>query len=553
MKMIKKLFGSVVALAMAFALTTSVSAAKVTVETETGKTNLSGRTFTAYQIFKGTKSGDTPDEVLADVTWGDAITSAQAETTLINSLKNNFTDVDAVKKLKTTSEAKEVAKALDGFTDDQGIKLAKVIYDVLADNDAEDKKIPDNVDKTVLKPENGEYSALVQDGYYLIVDETTTGSVNPAVLQVVGDITIKPKTEDVDVTKEVEDKENGKSQGFGNSADYSIGDSITFRLSAQVPDMTHYDTYKFNFIDTLSNGLSFNDDIKVYSVSAKEVNGVLTYDEEGLVKTNLIGSNHYTLTDETLDNGGGSFSVNLPDLKTTPYGSSKRYITAGDFIVIEYTATLNSSAAFQENNKVKLEYSNNPNTGGDGETTEKTVYVYNFTLNGTKVDGALTTEKLEGAEFIITRNNNEYALVTNGKITMWTKWDGKKESLPKEGNIKSAKDGTFSIIGLDAGDYKLYEVVAPTGYNTPANPFEIKITADHDGSSVTDLTMTVDGTSGTGDTNTGVVTGNILNTKGTTLPETGGMGTTMLYVIGGVLLVGSAILLITKKRMSNEG
>lgn len=553
MKMIKKLFGSVVALAMAFALTTSVSAAKVTVESETGKTNLSGRTFTAYQIFKGTKSGDPGQEILADVTWGDAITSAQAATTLISSLKNNFTDVDAVKDLKTTSEAKEVAKALDGFTEDQGIKLAKVIYDVLADNDAEDKKIPDNVDKTVLKPENGEYSATVQDGYYLIVDETTTGSVNPAVLQVVGDITIKPKTEDVDVTKEVEDKENGTSQGFGNSADYSIGDSITFRLSAQVPDMTHYDTYKFNFIDTLSNGLSFNDDIKVYSVSAKEVNGVLTYDEEGLVKTNLIGSNHYTLTDETLDNGGGSFSVNLPDLKTTPYGSSKRYITAGDFIVIEYTATLNSSAAFQENNKVKLEYSNNPNTGGDGETSEKTVYVYNFTLNGTKVDGALNSEKLEGAEFIITRNDNEYALVTNSKITGWEDWDGNKDSLPKNGNIKSAKDGTFSIIGLDAGDYNLYEVVAPTGYNTPAKPFEIKITATHDGSAVTNLNMTVDGTSGNGDKDLGVVTGNILNTKGTTLPETGGMGTTMLYVIGGVLLVGSAILLITKKRMSNEG
>lgn len=553
MKMIKKLFGSVVALAMAFALTTSVSAAKVTVESETGKTNLSGRTFTAYQIFKGTKSGDPGQEILADVTWGDAITSAQAATTLISSLKNNFTDVDAVKNLKTISEAKEVAKALDGFTDDQGIKLAKVIYDVLADNDAEDKKIPDNVDKTVLKPENGEYSATVQDGYYLIVDETTTGSVNPAVLQVVGDITIKPKTEDVDVTKEVEDKENGTSQGFGNSADYSIGDSITFRLSAQVPDMTHYDTYKFNFIDTLSNGLSFNDDIKVYSVSAKEVNGVLTYDEEGLVKTNLIGSNHYTLTDETLDNGGGSFSVNLPDLKTTPYGSSKRYITAGDFIVIEYTATLNSSAAFRENNKVKLEYSNNPNTGGDGETSEKTVYVYNFTLNGTKVDGALNSEKLEGAEFIITRNDNEYALVTNGKITGWEDWNGNKDSLPKNGNIKSAKDGTFSIIGLDAGDYNLYEVVAPTGYNTPAKPFEIKITATHDGSAVTDLNMTVDGTSGNGDKGLGVVTGNILNTKGTTLPETGGMGTTMLYVIGGVLLVGSAILLITKKRMSNEG
>lgn len=551
--MIKKLFGSVVALAMAFALTTSVSAAKVTVESETGKTNLSGRTFTAYQIFKGTKSGDPGQEILADVTWGDAITSAQAATTLISSLKNNFTDVDAVKDLKTTSEAKEVAKALDGFTEDQGIKLAKVIYDVLADNDAEDKKIPDNVDKTVLKPENGEYSATVQDGYYLIVDETTTGSVNPAVLQVVGDITIKPKTEDVDVTKEVEDKENGTSQGFGNSADYSIGDSITFRLSAQVPDMTHYDTYKFNFIDTLSNGLSFNDDIKVYSVSAKEVNGVLTYDEEGLVKTNLIGSNHYTLTDETLDNGGGSFSVNLPDLKTTPYGSSKRYITAGDFIVIEYTATLNSSAAFQENNKVKLEYSNNPNTGGDGETSEKTVYVYNFTLNGTKVDGALNSEKLEGAEFIITRNDNEYALVTNSKITGWEDWDGNKDSLPKNGNIKSAKDGTFSIIGLDAGDYNLYEVVAPTGYNTPAKPFEIKITATHDGSAVTNLNMTVDGTSGNGDKDLGVVTGNILNTKGTTLPETGGMGTTMLYVIGGVLLVGSAILLITKKRMSNEG
>lgn len=576
MKMIKKLFGSVVALAMAFALTTSVSAATVTVDSETGKTNLSGRTFTAYQIFKGTKSGDTPNEVLADVTWGDAIISAEAQTKLISSLKNNFTDVAAVQSLEETSEAKEVAKALDGFTEDQGIKLAKVIYDVLAGN-AADKKIPNNVTKTVLEPKDGEYFATVEDGYYLIVDESTTGSVNPAVLQVVGDITIKPKTEDVDVVKTVKDGSDGlNNEGYGSNADYSIGDTVPFRLAAKVPDMTHYDTYKFEFVDTLSTGLNLNKgSIKVYVAT----------DAEGTNKQEISTTGENALatiiTEGFTGENAPSFKVTLPNLKNISYTSNEvttNNIT-GKYIVVEYTAQMNSNAAFREENKVKLVYSNNPNTGGDGETQEKKVYVFDFTLNGLKKDGANQNIDLSGAGFIISRTvttdegenkkvQKQYAAVDSDtkKITGWRDWNGDTSKLPeeiKEGNITS-QEGKFTVIGLDAGKYELYEVKAPTGYNTPEKPFELEIIADHSNSNDVKLsyklgnpTITNETTEASGtvsmpvDNNngSGVVAPTILNNKGTTLPETGGMGTTMIYIVGGILLLGSAILLITKKRI----
>ncbi len=573
MKMIKKLFGSVVTLAMAFALTTSVSAATITVDSEIGKTDLSGRTFTAYQIFKGTKSGDPGQEILADVTWGDAITSAQAATTLISSLKNNFTDVAAVESLKNTSEAKEVAKALDGFTDDQGIKLAKVIYDVLAGN-AEDKKIPDNVDKTVLEPKNGEYSATVQDGYYLIVDETTTGSVNPAVLQVVGDITIKPKTEDVDVVKTVKDGSDGlNNEGYGSNADYSIGDTVPFRLAAKVPDMTHYDIYKFEFVDTLSSGLDLNEDsIKVYVATDAEGTDKQEIETTGDNPLATIKTKGFT------SENAPSFTVTLPNLKAIKYGNETSEIT-GKYIVVEYTAKMNSNAAFREENKVKLVYSNNPNTGGDGETQEKKVYVFDFTLDGLKKDGAGQQIVLSGAGFIVSRTvttgegetqtiKKQYATVNpkTKKITGWENWTGETSDLPenlKNGNITS-ENGKFTVIGLDAGKYELYEVKAPTGYNTPEKPFELEIIADHSNSDKVNLsyklgnpTITNETTEAPGtvsmpvgnNNGSGVVAPTILNNKGTTLPETGGMGTTMIYIVGGILLLGSAILLITKKRI----
>lgn len=416
------------------------------------------------------------------------------------------------------------------------------------------------------------------DGNYVIFGAEADGlDVFHSYITDICDITIKPKTEDVDVVKTVKDGSDGlNNEGYGSNADYSIGDTVPFRLAAKVPDMTHYDTYKFEFVDTLSTGLNLNKgSIKVYVAT----------DAEGTNKQEISTTGENALatiiTEGFTGENAPSFKVTLPNLKNISYTSNEvttNNIT-GKYIVVEYTAQMNSNAAFREENKVKLVYSNNPNTGGDGETQEKKVYVFDFTLNGLKKDGANQNIDLSGAGFIISRTvttdegenkkvQKQYAAVDSDtkKITGWRDWNGDTSELPeeiKEGNITS-QEGKFTVIGLDAGKYELYEVKAPTGYNTPEKPFELEIIADHSNSNDVKLsyklgnpTITNETTEASGtvsmpvDNNngSGVVAPTILNNKGTTLPETGGMGTTMIYIVGGILLLGSAILLITKKRI----
>lgn len=568
MKTLKKILGGVVAFLMLCVIATSSFATTITVEKDPSKTNLDGRTFTAYQIFSGRKDDVDDKEVLSDVQWGSAFSDEIKQTVLLSGLQDSKTFGSKFKDL-TVDKPAEIAKAMDGFTEADGIELAKIIYDALADTTT--KKIPNEITHTDLTKTNDSYTANVDTGYYLIVDETTTGSVNPAVLQVVGDITIKPKTEDVVLKKTVLDSENGKADSqYESSADYNIGEDVPFRLAAKVPMMTHYDEYKFQFADTLSAGLSLNEDsVKVYVAS----------DEKGTTNKAEITGNQAVLNTNpgtiTLNNTttiNPSFTVTLADLKTTKgtLNGQEVAVEAGNWIIVEYTARLNEQAIFKNDNKVQLIYSNNPNTGGDGFTDEQKVYVFTFTLDGTKVDG---TTKLKDAEFAITRNVPDLdseedgatkvqyrAKSTDNKVVWKDLGDQKIDKVTDAEIFKSAEEtGLFEIKGLDAGDYELWEVKAPAGYNTPKDPFKIKIEAEHDGTAgtVTSLTLKIDdstiteGNAGAG--NTGTLAFNIQNNKGTTLPETGGMGTTMLYVAGGILLVGSAVLLVTKKRMGHEG
>lgn len=580
MKILKKMLGGVVAFLMFCVIATPSFAANITVQQPTdGKTNLSGRTFTAYQIFSGRKDVVDGEEVLSDVDWGTAFSNNDNKTALLTALKGSPSFGSKFTNL-SIDKPSEIAKAMDGFTESQGVELAKLIYNALADSD---RQIPDSVAGTELRPnQSGDYEAKdIPDGYYLIVDETETGSVNPAVLQVVGDITITPKTQDIPVGKEVKDNEVG--EGYGESADYSIGDDVPFRLFAPIPDMTHFDTFEFKFHDTLSDGLTFNNNsIKAYLVNSTTKDGITTYDESELNENHLITVDRYdliypTMVGDTANNQ--KFTVKFDNLKTIPN------VEKGKYIVIEYTAKLNSQASLgntANTNEVYLEYSNNPNTGGTGDTGPVKVYVYTFTLNGEKRDGQNPDIKLEDARFIISKTvGNEYfyanvdstgKIVTHKEINEdgeeidvpeWISWEGTAaaaKAIGENGNIKSDKDGKFKIEGLDAGTYQLWETKAPEGYNTPTVPFIVQIKADHSKENVVNTNVIIYKEGETAPdfkddnaTTTGIVKVDVDNNKGTTLPETGGMGTTMLYIAGGILLVGSAVLLVTKKRMGHEG
>lgn len=524
MKHMKKIVSVLLTMVMVFAMTMVASAATVTVPSDG---ILKDHTFTAYQVFSGREEGG----ILSDVQWGsginsDAFLAALKADTTYGSLFSDCTDAAAVAK-------------------------------VLGDNNT-NTALANAVAELAYANKTGSGTALTSgenelaDGYYLIVDTTenvAAGSAyNTALLQVVGDINITVKTDAPTVEKKVleDDKYNqdgGYGQGYNDVADYNMGDAVSFHLIGSVPDMSRYDTYKYIFHDTLSAGLTLNEDsIKVYVAS----------DKAGTDKTEITGW--------TKAVNGQSFTVSFADLKTVSG------VSQGKYIIVEYTATLNQNAVVGLDgnpNTVYLEYSNKPDQSGEGDTDntgntpEDKVIVFTYELDTTKVDGQDNTKKLEGAEFKLHNADNKWAIVNNdGKVTGWADTEEGGSTLTSDAN------GLFKVIGLDDGTYYLKETKAPTGYNLLSSEITVVITATTtngqtwtDGqasSALTKLEVTADGTAGTGDTSTGIAGITVANNKGSTLPETGGMGTTIFYVLGSILVLGAAVLLITRKRMGAQ-
>lgn len=521
MKHLKKLAGVLLALAMVFTLALPAFAATVTVPSEG---ILKNHTFTAYQIFSGREEGG----ILSDVQWGSGINSD----TFLAALKadttygSTFTDC---------TDAAAVAKVLGENNTNTGLAnaVAKLAY----------------ANKTGAGTALTSGENTLADGYYLVVDTTENvgegGAYNASLLQVVGDINITVKTDAPTVEKKVleDDKykqDGGYGTGYNDVADYNMGDAVPFHLIGSVPDMSRYDTYKYIFHDTLSAGLTLNkDSIKVYVASDK------------------AGTDKAEITGWTKAVNGQSFTVSFTDLKAVS-GVSK-----GQYIIVEYTATLNQNAVVGLDgnpNKVYLEYSNKPDQSGSGvtdntgKTPEDKVIVFTYELDTTKVDGQDNTKKLEGAEFKLHNADNKWAIVDgDNKVTGWA------DNEEGGSTLTSDENGLFKVIGLDDGTYYLKETKAPAGYNLLSKEITVVITATTtngqtwtDGqasSALTKLAVTADGKAGTGDTSTGIAGITVANNKGSTLPETGGMGTTLFYVLGGGLVLVAVVLLVTKKRM----
>ena len=246
--------------------------------------------------------------------------------------------------------------------------------------------------------------------------------------------------------------------------------------------------------------------------------------------------------------------------------------TKTDTIIVQYTATLNKSAAVEGNdNKVKLEYSNDPNKEGTGTTTKKEVKVYTFQMNVEKIANDASKTKLKDAKFVLgTKDNLDLGTIddngvpTNttdlipviaGSAPLYTVNDNLTSNDTKQHVMSTNENGALNIVGLKPGTYYLYETKAPDGYNRLTKPVKIEIKVTNDGTVTTmpTITATVDDNTANPITATDdiIKTVQVVNNAGSTLPSTGGMGTKLFYAVGGILMAGAAIVLVVRKRRSD--
>lgn len=444
--------------------------------------------------------------------------------------------------------AKTAGIKLDGATVTEGT-LIEALSKLTTDGDKETlqtfaKAVYTNIkglDADAALDLNDKDSLDIAQGYWLFVDTTTYTGTDSAkslfILDTHGkeELEVTPKQSVPTVDKEVK------------KPSYSIGDTVEFTLTGTMDEYLYaYEDYTYKFHDTLSDGLTLDQSSFVVKLDGKQLEKdtdyTITYKAEGA--TNACGESGCKC----------SFVIAMTDL------SARDDVTTNSKIVVTYKATLNENAEIGtpgNPNKVYLEYTNDYYTGATGNTKEDVVKVFTFELDVTKVDGK-DNEPLKGAEFILYRegkNGNEYLQVENKKVKDWVTTKGDASTLTSD------EDGKFVIKGLEEGTYYLEETKAPEGYNLLKNPIKLVIDADyeretgtdHDVIELTELTLAVnDGDPEDGTLSSGIVATDVENNSGFELPSTGGIGTTIFYVAGGIMVVGAAVLLVTKRRMKTE-
>ena len=341
-------------------------------------------------------------------------------------------------------------------------------------------------------------------GYYLVQSDlgalcsldTTTPSVT------IREKNAKPTTE-----KEVEEDSDSR---FGGHNDADIGQTVNFKTTINVIDG---DPRNYVLHDEMSDGLTFDGSSVKVTKNGEEIKA------------------GYELVIEPTDDC--TFEVKFDNGLLKP----------NDVVVVTYSATLNANAVVGGTgnaNETHLSYTNTDNTTGKTQPSETRTYTWSmdvlkYTMKGNE------EVKLEGAQFKLYKEVGDaktktYAIAADGKITDWT------NEASKATVFTSDKDGKIEIKGLDADTYYLEEIEAPAGYNKLKDPIEVKITAtvDQDGNGTATVSY--------GENSTGTVM--VLNQTGAELPSTGGVGTTVFYVVGGLLVAVAVVLLVTKKKMS---
>jgi fimbrial isopeptide formation D2 family protein/LPXTG-motif cell wall-anchored protein len=558
---------------------TAIPAIPTAAETATYKITIKGddvadgHTYEAYQIFSAdsaTKNSGSDELKLNNIKW---TTNTTAE-----KIKGFITEVKGNSEFGGSGSSNWFSDITVEATDYTAEQFAKIMVDKFPVNaTAKTNVLAEIANKYFATTAAGTSEVSGKDavisglsaGYYLVKDQDnslagTNKVYSKYMMQVVGDTTVNAKAGKTSLSKEVS---NTLDKTYTEGVQASVGDTVYFKLTATLPNYTaDYKSYKLVFKDTLSEGLTYSQIESAYITDGTE--------------ETALGTSDYTVATTTSD-GKTVLTIRTVDLKTVD--SNLQY---GDTVVIKYSAVLNEKAVFGNDgniNSAVLYYTNDPyDTGIDdkgnptnpddpgkgGETPEDHAYVFTYKVDVTKVDRNNTSATLGGAKFKVYKETTgsgstkkEYLKKTtaDGKTTVsWTE----TEADGYEFTSSSASDtkGQFSIEGLAAGTYYLVETEAPSGYAKLTEPIKFQIIAtvtnepDKDKATTTALSMDVAGSQiDSTDANLGTVAMTVKNgADGQTLPETGGIGTTIFYIVGGILVVGAALIVIVRKRMSME-
>jgi fimbrial isopeptide formation D2 family protein/LPXTG-motif cell wall-anchored protein len=523
-----------------------------------------GKSYNIYRIFDLTLSGEaTENSTAADGTSTSKTTYSNYAYSITSDWVNFFVGdsaagkeylVEATADNKTTYSGKDQL-SYDGKTyyiniNDNNLvaftKAALTYAAILTYNDGQETANSTTVSFSNIKL--GYYlvypvgAAELKSGYSSICSLTTTNK----------DASVNIKADYPSISKEI----TGITRNDATAAQdgsVQIGDTVSYKIKGTVPDVTGYSSYTYKVSDTMSEGLTFGS------------NSTVTV-QFGTGTASQISATTDASANPTLTIANNGFVL---EYDMVAYLNSNSTIKAGDPITITYSATINSKAVDTTiNNEAKLVYSNDPtsNTTNTGNDTKKEVNVYSFNIDITKYVTDSDT-KLGNAVFVLfkgTESDKKYLKQdATTKVITWV--SDQSQATPFTTSSETDKLGTVSIDGLAAGTYYLEETTAPAGYNKLANPITIVLTAtkNTDGSLST-WSAKVDNTTVT-DQNADsslktylndsakTLTIGVENSTGSLLPSTGGMGTTIFFVAGGILVVGAMILLIARWRMKMEG
>lgn len=526
-KAMKKLMAALLAVAMVCAMAIPAFAAGTGSNTLTINGKTAGHTYEAYQVF----TGDLKGSVLSNIVWGDGVDG-----------DGILNDTGLPSSLRGLSSAAALAAELAKLSpsSDEVNTFAEVVSKHLT------------AIKYTSTESNTTYTINnLPDGYYFIKDATVSmpagATYSRYMLNIVTNLAINAKDTTVTLDKQIKHNETGV---WGVVGDNQIGDTVEFRTITTVPDTTGYTDYTYEIHDTMSPELTSK--VKTDSDITIKVND-----------TTVLDATYYNVTvDPTNSN---TFTVSVKIIDAVKAG----VLHANDNLHTYYSGVLNESAKIYDkgcqDNEAYLEYSNNPTSGGTGETPKKTVYDWTFKVNVTKVDGNDKTQRLEGAVFVLseksgldldpgkdgtpTKNQTSLIKLVDNHDGTYTVAD---TTTTTTYTMTTPAGGQISIKGLDdEKEYYLYETKAPGGYNALTAPVKIKITNNTYDSIGNQIVTQPNVVFNEANAYSGVGF-DVENNVGTTLPGTGGIGTTIFYVIGGGLMVAAGILLITKKRMENR-